>query len=71
MPGYILLKTLPLWLAQFLVKTGLINYFTDFFKYSKKSVKDVLDDIITDKDLKAVLAYNFGDYGKIHFVIIS
>lgn len=64
MPGYILAKTLPIWLAQLLVKTGLMNLFTDFFKYSKKSVKDVVDELIDDEDLKAVLAYNFGDYGE-------
>ena len=64
MPGYLLMKTLPLWFAQFLVKTGLINLFTDFFKYSSKSVKDVVDEVTDDDDLKAVLAYNFGDYGK-------
>ncbi len=64
--GYILTKTMPKWCAKFLIKTGLIHYVTDFFKYSKKTVAEVLDEITDDKDLKAVLAYNFGDYGK-HF----
>ena len=53
-------------MSKILIKTGLLNYVTDFFKFSEKTVLDVLDEIITDKDLKAVLAYNFGDYGKIN-----
>lgn len=56
---------MPRWLAKFLVSTGLINLLTDFFKYSKRTVKEVLDELTDNKDLKAVLAYNFGDYGKV------
>jgi len=63
MAGFVLMKTLPLWLAKFAIRTGLVNVFTDFFKYSGKSVKEVIDELLKDDDLKAVLAYNFGDYG--------
>ena len=58
------MKTLPLWLTKLFIKTGLINVFTDFFKYARKSVKEVVDEHVRDDDLKAILAYNFGDYGK-------
>ena len=70
MPGYILMKTLPMWITKFFIKTGLINFITDFFKYSQMSVKDVVDKHITNSDLKAVLAYNFGDYGKVQLLLL-
>ena len=65
MSGFIMVKSMPTWFANILVKTGLIHYVTDFFKYAKKSVADVIDEFIVDKDLKAVLAYSFGDYGEL------
>lgn len=58
------LKVMPRWLAKFLVKTGLINLITNYFKYSKRTVAEVLDELTDNKDLQAVLAYSFGDYGK-------
>ena len=66
MAGFVLMKTLPLWLAKLAIRTGLVNVFTDFFKYSGKSVKEVVDELLKDDDLKAILAYNFGDYGMAH-----
>lgn len=63
MAGYVMIKTMPRFFAQLLIKTGLIHFVTDFFKYSKMSVADVLDGLTDNKDLKAVLAYNYGDYG--------
>ncbi len=56
---------MPKIFAKFLIKTGLIHYVTDFYKYSQKSVAEILDETVDDKDLKAVLAYNFGDYGEL------
>ena len=44
---------------------------TEFFKFSKRSLKEVLDELTENKDLKAVLAYNFGDYGKVLIVLCS
>ena len=58
------LKVMPKRLAKFLISTGLVNLLTDFFKYSKKTLKEVLDELTDNKELKAVLAYNFGDYGE-------
>eukprot|EP00794_Sanderia_malayensis_P003298 gene3298-3781_t len=63
MNGLILIKMMPSLIARFLIWSGLIHYVTDFFKYSRKTVNDVLDETVQDKDLRAVLAYNFGDYG--------
>eukprot|EP00164_Ancoracysta_twista_P000103 GFYU01000146.1.p1 GENE.GFYU01000146.1~~GFYU01000146.1.p1 ORF type:complete len:608 (-),score=259.18 GFYU01000146.1:63-1886(-) len=60
--GFIMMKTLPLWLARFLGRTGLVNLLTDFFKYTK-SLTEVLDSISDNEELKATLAYCFGDYG--------
>ena len=37
--------------------------FTKFFKYADRTVEEVLDELTDNDDLKAVLAYGFGDYG--------
>ncbi|XP_078690804.1 all-trans-retinol 13,14-reductase-like [Branchiostoma floridae x Branchiostoma belcheri] len=63
MLGYVGLRSLPQWLARLLVKTGLVNYMTNYFKYASKSVKQTLDELTDNQDLKAVLSYSFGDYG--------
>ena len=38
---------------------------TKYFQLSSKTVKQVLDSLTDNKDLKAVLAYSFGDYGQL------
>ena len=63
MPGYVAFKLMPEWLATFVCKTGIGDWMTKFFKYSKRSVSEVLKELTDDKDLQTVLAYNFGDYG--------
>ena len=63
MPGYVAFKLMPEWLATFLFKTGIVNWMTKFFKHSKRSVSEVLEELTDNKDLQTVLAYNFGDYG--------
>ena len=64
MPGYVAFKLMPEWLATFMFKTGLADWMTKFFKHSKRSVSEVLEELTDNKDLQTVLAYNFGDYGK-------
>ena len=57
-------KVLPLWLMRLMVKLNLHKLvFGEYLKLSSVSLKEVLDDITTDKKLKAVLSYCFGDYG--------
>jgi all-trans-retinol 13,14-reductase len=65
MRGFVALKFLPTWIGKFLVMTGLVYWFTDYFKYASRSVTDVLNSLTSNQALKAVLAYNFGDYGTI------
>ena len=66
MPGFVAFKLMPEWLATIICKTGLANWMTKFFKHSKRSVAEVLQELTDNKDLQTVLAYNFGDYGKSH-----
>ncbi|XP_052715763.1 all-trans-retinol 13,14-reductase-like [Crassostrea angulata] len=62
--GCVVLKVIPKWLAKLLVSTGLINIiFKAYGKFGKLSLKDVLDSVTDDEELKATLAYIFGDYG--------
>ena len=63
--GYVSLKLMPQWFGNLLVHTGLVYYYTDFFKYATQTVTQVLDNLTNNNTLKAVLAYNFGDYGTI------
>ena len=64
MPGYVAFKLMPEWLATIMFKTGIADWMTKFFKYSKRTVADVLAELTSNKDLQTVLGYNFGDYGK-------
>lgn len=63
--GYVSLKLMPQWLGNLMVSTGLVHRYTDFFKYATQTVTQVLDKLTHNNTLKAVLAYNFGDYGTI------
>nr|XP_055047600.1 all-trans-retinol 13,14-reductase [Misgurnus anguillicaudatus] len=61
----VLLKLLPAPLANFLVHTGLANRLSSFFRYASRSLTEVVNDLTQNKDLRAVLCYIFGTYGKI------
>ncbi|XP_022341666.2 all-trans-retinol 13,14-reductase-like [Crassostrea virginica] len=62
--GCVVLKVVPKWLARILVSTGLINIiFKAYGRFGKVSLKDVLDSVTSDDELKATLSYIFGDYG--------
>ncbi|XP_074658852.1 all-trans-retinol 13,14-reductase-like [Tubulanus polymorphus] len=61
--GKITMKFLPRWIGRILIKTGLIHAMSKFFKYSQRSLAEVLDELTDNQELKAVLAYSFGDYG--------
>ena len=56
-----LLKLLPQWFVKVLCWTRLI-YYTKFYKLSKLTLQEVLNDITDNEVLKSVLAYNFADY---------
>jgi len=60
----LLLKSLPLKLAKLLTKTGLHRLIDGgFHKWSSITVQEGLDKLTDNKDLQAVLSYNWGDYG--------
>jgi all-trans-retinol 13,14-reductase len=65
MIGYVSLKAMPRWMGSFLVATGLVRFYTDYFKYASKTVTQFLQNITTNPRLRAVFAYNFGDYGTV------
>ncbi|XP_077475291.1 all-trans-retinol 13,14-reductase-like [Stigmatopora argus] len=57
------LKQLPAFLAELLVRSGLVGYVSPFFKMASRSVTEVIDGLTENKDLRAVFAYIFGTYG--------
>ncbi|XP_069134346.1 all-trans-retinol 13,14-reductase-like [Argopecten irradians] len=62
--GFFVLKFIPKWLASFLSSIGVMNLlFRPWAKYTAQSTKDVLDSLTNNPELKAVLAYSYGDYG--------
>lgn len=63
MMGMMMVKAMPKWIVRLLSATGLLHYMTKYFKYARRTVQEVLDEITTNDDLKAVLAYSWGDYG--------
>ena len=63
MLGFVSIKVMPRWAGRLLVKTGLVNWYTSYFELSKKSLTEVLEELTDNATLRAVLSYNFGDYG--------
>ncbi|KAG8574493.1 hypothetical protein GDO81_009207 [Engystomops pustulosus] len=59
----VILKMLPLPIARFLCRTGLVNWFSPFFRYASRTLKEVLDEYTQNKELQTVLSYIFGTYG--------
>lgn len=57
------LKLLPLWFCRLLIHSGLLHYFVPLIRYCEKPLQEVLDGLTSNQELKAVLSYNFGDYG--------
>jgi all-trans-retinol 13,14-reductase len=62
---FVSLKLYPSWIGHILAKTGIIYLLTDYFTYSSKSVSQAISELTQNKLLRAVLAYNFGDYGTV------
>ena len=63
--GFVSLKAMPQWLGKLLVRTGLVHFMSNWFKYATISTGDMIKSITSNRTLQAVLAYNFGDYGTI------
>lgn len=59
----ILLKILPLPLAQFLSKCGLLTRFSPFLRASTQSLAETLRQLPASPELQAVLSYIFPTYG--------
>lgn len=59
-----LLKFLPRFLARFLLSSGILLWVVPSLKYLKLTVEDVLNELTDNKELRAVLTYCFGNYGK-------
>ena len=59
-----MLKMLPMKLVKWIISLRLLNIFTSYGKYTGMTTQQYLDSITDNKDLKAVLAYCFGDYGE-------
>ena len=58
-----MLKILPKPLSRFLLWSGLLKRFFPGMIYLEKTLSDVLNELIVDDELKAILSYSFGDYG--------
>lgn len=59
----ILLKMLPLRIAQLLGKCGLLTRFSPFLRASTQSLAEVLQQLPASLELQAVLSYIFLTYG--------
>ncbi|KAG0715457.1 putative all-trans-retinol 13,14-reductase [Chionoecetes opilio] len=61
--NYMVVKFIPLWAVWLLEKTGLINYFTGFYKWNKKTCREVVSEVTQNQELRDIFCYCFGDYG--------
>ena len=62
--GLSLLKLLPKSVSHCFISSGLFLWMFPMARYYQRSVSDVLNELTDNKDLKAVLAYSYGDYGE-------
>ena len=58
-----MMKLAPEWLTGLLTWSGLLERWFPVVPLLPRSLEKVLDSLLTDQELKAVLAYAFGDYG--------
>ena len=58
-----MLKVLPKAFSRCLLSSGMLKWFYPGMIYLKKTLTDVLNELIVDEELKAILSYSFGDYG--------
>ena len=59
-----MLKLLPQAVSHCLISSGLMSWLCPAFSYYSRSLSDVLNELTQNKELRAVLAYSYGDYGK-------
>lgn len=59
-----ILKLLPKPLVKCLLALKIIQWFIPITKYLTMTVKEILDELTDNVDLKTVLLYDFGNYGK-------
>ena len=67
-----LLKVLPRWLVRLLISSSLLHRLVPAMSYFQRTLADVLSELTDNQELKAVLAYSFGDYGEawcVHIII--
>ncbi|XP_072343328.1 all-trans-retinol 13,14-reductase-like [Scyliorhinus torazame] len=62
-PLLAIMKMIPLQLARFLIKTGIIHWVSSVFKLAATPLSDVVNKLTENKDLRAVMCYTCGDYG--------
>ncbi|XP_051904338.1 all-trans-retinol 13,14-reductase [Hippocampus zosterae] len=58
-----MLKHLPAFLAELLVRSGVSKYLSAFYKMAPRSLTEVVNGLTENKDLRAVFSYIFGTYG--------
>ncbi|XP_078280635.1 all-trans-retinol 13,14-reductase-like [Rhinoraja longicauda] len=63
LPQLVIIKMIPLQLARFLIRTGIIHWFTSIFKLASTSLSDLVNSLTKNKDLRTVMCYICGDYG--------
>lgn len=66
-----MMKLAPKWLTSVLIWSGMLGRWFPVVPLLPRSLQGVLDSLFTDQDLKAVLAYAFGDYGACRAIILE
>uniref|UniRef100_A0A8C3RTS3 All-trans-retinol 13,14-reductase n=1 Tax=Chelydra serpentina TaxID=8475 RepID=A0A8C3RTS3_CHESE len=58
-----ILKMVPVPLVKFLSRTGLLAWFSPFFRMTSRSLTDVVSELTTNEELRAIFSYIFPTYG--------
>nr|XP_025975258.1 all-trans-retinol 13,14-reductase isoform X1 [Dromaius novaehollandiae] len=59
----VILKMIPLPLARLLCRTGLLSLLSPFYRLASRSLREVVEGLTADRELRAVLSYIFPTYG--------
>jgi len=61
--SFAMVKILPLWMVNLANLLGITYWFSSYFSLGRKTVKEVVESLTDNIDLRMLFCYNWGDFG--------
>jgi len=61
--SFAMVKMLPLWVVKLANTFGITYWFSTYFSLGRKTVKEVVESLTDNVDLRMLFCYNWGDFG--------